>query len=287
MNKLSKAPHPSYKDVVLKQHDAGLYARAVGINNTITRKQDSPVCLTPKAFIMTSNLIDIVENIDPHEGEELEQEEHQELVIEDHEELSDIVNIDEYLKASESSSLYVMENQEVVKMEIPEEQLLVEETSIIKNHKEVEEIKNLEPSNIDLEAIEKQESVITTQNENQEDKEKGEESAILVKALDDCEKDKEEGKELDLNIDQEEKEESKGINNKGKKENNNKISTTTMAFAKAYPHLVKGNNNSKKESVVSNDVIEETASKLREQRKNRVKALASAFETVISLQDPK
>ncbi|CAI9755570.1 unnamed protein product [Fraxinus pennsylvanica] len=43
----------------------------------------------------------------------------------------------------------------------------------------------------------------------------------------------------------------------------------------------------KKESLVSNDVIEETASKLREQRKNKVKALAGAFETVISLQEPK
>ncbi|KAL6549699.1 hypothetical protein OROMI_020187 [Orobanche minor] len=43
----------------------------------------------------------------------------------------------------------------------------------------------------------------------------------------------------------------------------------------------------KKEIAVSNDVIEETASKLREQRKNKVKALAGAFETVISLQDPK
>ncbi|KZV51509.1 dentin sialophosphoprotein-like [Dorcoceras hygrometricum] len=43
----------------------------------------------------------------------------------------------------------------------------------------------------------------------------------------------------------------------------------------------------KKDSAVSNDVIEETASKLREQRKNKVKALAGAFETVISLQEPK
>ncbi|KZV31702.1 RNA polymerase II degradation factor 1-like [Dorcoceras hygrometricum] len=41
----------------------------------------------------------------------------------------------------------------------------------------------------------------------------------------------------------------------------------------------------KKESVVSNDVIEETASRLREQRKNKVRALAGAFETVISLQE--
>ncbi|KAJ8561133.1 hypothetical protein K7X08_027323 [Anisodus acutangulus] len=234
---------------------------------------------------MTSNLTDIVENIDPHEDEELEQEEHQELVIEDHGELSEIVNIDEYLKAAESSSLYVVENQEDIKMEVPEEQQLVEETSI-KNHKELEEIKNLEPSNLDLEEIEKQECGITTQNEKQEEKEEGEESVILVKALDDCQQEKVEGKELNLDIDQEEKEESEGRNNKEKEEiNKNKISTTTMAFANAYPHLVQGKNN--KESVVSNDVIEETASKLREQRKNRVKALASAFETVISLQDPK
>ncbi|KAL2490114.1 ABC transporter F family member 4 [Forsythia ovata] len=42
-----------------------------------------------------------------------------------------------------------------------------------------------------------------------------------------------------------------------------------------------------KNSVVSNDVIEETASKLRAQRRNKVRALAGAFETVISLQEPK
>ncbi|XP_051136973.1 uncharacterized protein LOC127255485 [Andrographis paniculata] len=42
-----------------------------------------------------------------------------------------------------------------------------------------------------------------------------------------------------------------------------------------------------RQSAVSNDVIEETASKLQEQRKNRVRALAGAFETVISLQESK
>ncbi|XP_055821903.1 uncharacterized protein LOC129890367 [Solanum dulcamara] len=260
LNKLPKTPHTSSKDVTGKQHGVGLYAKAVDMNKTITKKQDSHVGLTSKEFIITSNLTDIVaSSIDPHEGKELVKEEHQELVIEDHGELSEIVNIDEYLKAVESSSLYVVENQEVIKMEVPEEeqQLLVEETSIINNHKEVEEIKNPEPSNHDLEKIEKQE------NENQE--EKDQENEILLK-------------ELDVKIDEEEKGESEGRNMKGKEENNK----TTMAFAKAYPHLVH-----KKESVVSNDVIEETASKLREQRKNRVKALASAFETVISLQDPK
>ncbi|KAH6774302.1 Plant calmodulin-binding protein-like protein [Perilla frutescens var. hirtella] len=41
----------------------------------------------------------------------------------------------------------------------------------------------------------------------------------------------------------------------------------------------------KLDSPVSNDVIEETASKLRELRKNKVRALAGAFETVISLQE--
>ncbi|GAB4836912.1 hypothetical protein Ancab_001823 [Ancistrocladus abbreviatus] len=43
----------------------------------------------------------------------------------------------------------------------------------------------------------------------------------------------------------------------------------------------------KKEAQVYNDVIEETASKLMENRKNKVRALAGAFETVISLQEAK
>ncbi|PHT39978.1 hypothetical protein CQW23_18832 [Capsicum baccatum] len=267
LNKLFKAPHTSSnKNVIEKQHAAGLYDKAVNINKTITKKQDSAVTIT-------SNLTDIVANIDPHENEELKKEEHQELVIEDHEDLSDTADIDEYLKAVESSSLYGMENQQVINVEIPEEQRLVEET----NHKEVEEIKNHEPSDLDLEEKEKQES----DNQEEKEKEKGEGSETLSKALDDCQQKKEEGHESNLKIDQEEKEEREARNNKGKEENNNKISTTTMTFAKAYPHLVH-----KKENVVTNDVIEETTSKLRDQRKNRVKALASAFEAVISLQDP-
>ncbi|XP_009589472.1 uncharacterized protein [Nicotiana tomentosiformis] len=273
MNKLSKSSHTSTKDVIGKKHTPGLYARAV--------KQDSPAGLTSKTFI-TSSLTDIVEHIDP-QGEELEQEvvnsESNLVIDEDNEELSEIVNIDEYLKAAESS-LYVVENQKVVKMEIEEEKLLVEETSI-NNHKEVEEIKK-EPSKLDVEETEKQESAIRALNENQEKKEEVQESEVLLKELDNCQQEKEEGKEneeKEMNLDiKEEKEEKSEGRNKGKEEN--KIST--MAFAKPYLHLVQGN---KKESVVSNDVIEETASKLREQRKNRVKALASAFETVISLQD--
>ncbi|KAG6414612.1 hypothetical protein SASPL_121985 [Salvia splendens] len=41
----------------------------------------------------------------------------------------------------------------------------------------------------------------------------------------------------------------------------------------------------KYDSPVSNDVIEETANKLRENKTNKVRALAGAFETVISLQE--
>lgn len=44
--------------------------------------------------------------------------------------------------------------------------------------------------------------------------------------------------------------------------------------------------NSKKESPAYNDVIAETSSKLMEKRKNKVKALVGAFETVISLEEP-
>ena len=42
----------------------------------------------------------------------------------------------------------------------------------------------------------------------------------------------------------------------------------------------------KKESQAYNDVIEETASKLLEKRKNKVKALVGAFETVIDIETP-
>lgn len=51
-------------------------------------------------------------------------------------------------------------------------------------------------------------------------------------------------------------------------------------------NLVSRPQGSKKDNTAYNDVIEETASKLREQRRNKVKALVGAFETVISLEDP-
>ncbi|KAK4742702.1 hypothetical protein SAY87_000703 [Trapa incisa] len=50
--------------------------------------------------------------------------------------------------------------------------------------------------------------------------------------------------------------------------------------------ILKSRRSMGKDSAVSNDVIAETATKLLEQRKNKVRALVGAFETVISLQEP-
>lgn len=53
---------------------------------------------------------------------------------------------------------------------------------------------------------------------------------------------------------------------------------------KAAPKQNQATQGKKDSAVSSNHVIKETANKLREQRQNRVRALAGAFETVISLQ---
>lgn len=63
-------------------------------------------------------------------------------------------------------------------------------------------------------------------------------------------------------------------------ENGGEAAPTLMVFKK--PTLLQAK---KKEEKVSNDVIEETRSKLLEKRKSKVRALVGAFETVISLQD--
>ncbi|CAL5421852.1 unnamed protein product [Camellia sinensis] len=60
---------------------------------------------------------------------------------------------------------------------------------------------------------------------------------------------------------------------------------TTELLKQGGQVKVQGKTNSHSHSQAYNDVIEETASKLREERKNKVKALVGAFETVISLQE--
>ncbi|XP_009779171.1 methyl-CpG-binding domain-containing protein 10-like [Nicotiana sylvestris] len=137
----------------------------------------------------------------------------------------------------------VVENQEISKMEEPEDAQLVEETNT-NNPKEPEEITN---------ELHLEENTVKAADENQQEKEE--------------DKGRNQGKEADM------AEEGEAVQE----------TSTAVTSSKPQRQVVQG----KKESVVSNDVIEETASKLREQRKNRVRALAGAFETVISLQEPK
>ncbi|KAG0482150.1 hypothetical protein HPP92_010234 [Vanilla planifolia] len=59
-----------------------------------------------------------------------------------------------------------------------------------------------------------------------------------------------------------------------------------LRVSAAAPTVVATTPGNRKDAPRSNDVIEETKSKLMETRKNRVLALVGAFETVISLQEP-
>lgn len=102
------------------------------------------------------------------------------------------------------------------------------------------------------------------------------------------ERETEKDKKADYHHHQEQAEEVKETTDDQKNSNNNNVvavlpAATIHQSSEGKPAQSAGGK--KNESVVSNDVIEETASKLREQRKNKVKALAGAFETVISLQD--
>ncbi|RRT43187.1 hypothetical protein B296_00056593 [Ensete ventricosum] len=61
------------------------------------------------------------------------------------------------------------------------------------------------------------------------------------------------------------------------------VDPSTAAAASKKPAAMQGK---KKEAQMSNDVIEETRSKLLERKKSKVSALVGAFETVMSMQDP-
>lgn len=70
-----------------------------------------------------------------------------------------------------------------------------------------------------------------------------------------------------------------------KKDKQNSKETEEVKLEKENLHVL-AMRQGKKDSPAYNDVIEETANRLREQRKNKVRALVGAFETVISLEDP-
>ncbi|CAN4105252.1 unnamed protein product [Withania somnifera] len=228
--------------------------------HNLRSEQDRHDDSTPKVSVITDSL-HATEKVIP-QAELSEQEDNQELPVTDTE--SDVIinssgTIDtatgednsaiedqEEHNGNVNNGEIVAENQEVFKMEEPEEEQLVEVTST-SNPKEPEEITAA------LNEDHPEENTVKIADENQQEKEEHE--------------GRNQGKEPVI------AEESEAVE---------KINTTA-ASSKHQRQVVQG----KKESMVSNDVIEETASKPREQRKNRVKALAGAFETVISLQEPK
>ncbi|XP_059664651.1 uncharacterized protein LOC132310499 [Cornus florida] len=99
---------------------------------------------------------------------------------------------------------------------------------------------------------------------------------------------KSEGKALDEKVDVGEKEEvDDGSQTLNSKEREEEESVAKEAKPEAKDAMAKSHGGQgKRDCQPSNDVIEETASKLLEKRKHKVQALVGAFETVISLQEP-
>lgn len=219
--------------------------------------QDGHHDLTPKASVITDSL-QATEDVNP-QTELSEQEDNQELPVTDTE--SDVLINNSGAAASDAG-----ENNPAI--EDPEEhngnvinaEIVVDNQEINKMEKSEEEqlvaetstSNPKEPEEITNELNEHhlEENMVKVVNETQEEEEG-----------------RNQGKETVLEKEHEPVQET----------------NTNVTSSKPQHQVVQG----KKESVVSNDVIEETATKLREQRKNRVKALAGAFETVISLQEPK
>ncbi|TMW98253.1 hypothetical protein EJD97_004291, partial [Solanum chilense] len=217
--------------------------------------QDVHNDLTPKASVITDSL-HATEDVIPH-AELSEQEDNQELPVTDTE--SDVI-----IDHSEAAASDAGENNSAI--EDQEEH----NGNVINAETDLE---NQETNKMEKQLVEETSTSNTIEPEeitNDPNKHHLEENTVKVE-----------------DETQEEKEEDGG-RNQGKEtvmaEEREAVqhTNTIVASSRLQRQVVQG----KKESVVSNNVIEETASKLREQRKNRVKALAGAFETVISLQEP-
>ncbi|KAK4730396.1 hypothetical protein R3W88_023384 [Solanum pinnatisectum] len=286
LDRLSKTT--TSKDAIGKQCGAGLNSRPVTkrkTTTTTTRKHDSASGSITKASV-TANSPDIAQNIISHEGEQSEPEDHQELTtheiekettISDNEMIADS-DAGEHENENEDDSAtedhieeHINENVNSAELEdinAPDESATLVENPEIKIE-ETEEINN-EPSEPDSSKKEKEETIINATEEKQESKEEDEETnqekeTPMVEQTENLSP-----KQVEVGV--EESTEAEPVKN------------TNVASSKSLHHVVQGKYI---ESVVSNNVIEETASKLREQRKNKVRALAGAFETVISRQDHK
>ncbi|XP_004245429.1 cell wall protein DAN4 [Solanum lycopersicum] len=288
LDRLSKTT--TSKDAIGKQRSAGLNSRPVTkrkTTTTTTRKHDSASGSTTKASV-TANSPDIAQNVISHEGEQSEPEDHQELTthetekettISDNEMIADSDagehendNENENDSATEDH-IEELSNENVNSAELKDINAPDDSATLVENPEtkieEPEEINN-EPNEPDLSEKEKEETVINATEENQESKEEDEETNQEKETPIVEETESLSSKQVEVGV--EETTEAEPVKN------------TNVASSKSLHHVVQGKNN---ESVVSNNVIEETATKLREQRKNKVRALAGAFETVISRQDHK
>ncbi|MCD7469803.1 hypothetical protein HAX54_009052 [Datura stramonium] len=280
------------KDVIGKQRGAGLNVRPVTNRKTstttsTTRKHDSASGSTTKASL-TTNSVDIAQDV-ISQGGQSEPENHHELTI--HETEKETITIDNELIADSDAAEnenddsavedHVQEhiNENANSAELEDIKAPAESSTIVENP----EIKTEEPEEIsnepDSPEKEKVETIINASSEdNQESKEvdeginEGKETPVAeeTKAVQQEQQQSLSPKQVAVSIEESTKAEP--------------VKHTIAASAKPQHQVVQGKN---KESVVSNNVIEETASKLREQRRNKVKALAGAFETVISLQEHK
>ncbi|KAM3397550.1 suppressor protein SRP40 [Capsicum galapagoense] len=287
LDRLSKAT--TSKDATGKQCGAGLNSRPVTkkkTTTTTTRKHDRASGSTTKAPV-TTNSPDIVLDVISL-GEQSEPEDHQELTIHETEKET-IISDNEMIADSDAGEnendsatedhIEELINENVNSAELEDTKAAAESSTLVENP----EIKTEEPEEINNEPNspekEKDETIINASSEeNQESKEEdqGTNQAKEAPMIEDTEAVPQEQqlslspKEVGVSVEESTKEEPE--------------KNTIAASSKSRHQLAQGKHN---ESAVSNNVIEETASKLREQRKNKVKALAGAFETVISLQEHK
>ncbi|KAK4354831.1 hypothetical protein RND71_027025 [Anisodus tanguticus] len=226
----------------------------------LRNNQDDHNDSTPKASVITNSSHATVDVIP--QAELSEQEDNQELPLTDTE--SDvIINNSETAATDTEENNSAIEDQEELSENVNNAKIVEENLEIIKREKpeEAQLVEGTSTSN-----PKEPEEMTNELNEHHL-----EENTVKVVDANQQKKEEEEGGN-------QEKEAVMAEEGESVKETN-----TTVAASKPQRQVVQGKN----ESVISNDVIEETASKLREQRKNRVRALAGAFETVISLQEPK
>ncbi|KAM3322797.1 suppressor protein SRP40 [Capsicum chacoense] len=285
LDRLSKAT--TSKDATGKQCGAGLNSRPVTkkkTTTTTTRKHDRASGSTTKAPV-TTNSLDIVLDVISL-GEQSEPEDHQELTIHETEKET-IISDNEMIADSDAGEnendsatedhIEELINENVNSAGMEDTKAAAESSTLVENP----EIKTEEPEEINNEPNspekEKDETIINASSEeNQESKEEGQGTNQAKEApmIEDTEAVPQEQqlspKEVGVSVEESTKEEPE--------------KNTIAASSKSQHQLAQGKHI---ESAVSNNVIEETASKLREQRKNKVKALAGAFETVISLQEHK